>query len=96
MQPLLSFVKPTQKLKSAIALRTRQSDLSWWIAINASVPLCTYYFGSFENQTEARDSSTGYVDNLFEEGARNIGSLKHCQPKKLATDLRLLFHSILR
>ena len=87
MQPLLSLVKPLREQQSSIALRTGQLHLSWWIEINTSVPLCTYYFGPFNSQAEARDSRTGYVDDLFQEGARDIVALiKHCQPQKLTVD----------
>ena len=87
MQPSLSLVKPSDKQQSSIALRTGQSHLSWWVEINTSVPLCTYYFGPFDSQGEARDSRRGYVDDLFQEGARDIVALiKHCQPKKLTID----------
>jgi hypothetical protein len=51
------------------------------------IAICTYYFGPFDSQAEARDSRTGYVDDLFQEGARDIMALiKHCQPKKLTID----------
>lgn len=87
MQPLLSFVKPTRKQQSPIASRTRRAQLSWWVEINTSVPLCTYYFGPFDSQAEARDSRTGYVDDLCKEGARGIVALiKHCHPEKLTID----------
>lgn len=87
MQPLLSLVKPTRRQHSPIASRTRHSQRSWWVEINTSVPLCTYYFGPFDSQSEARDSRSGYVDDLFQEGARDIVALiKHCQPKNLTLD----------
>lgn len=64
-----------------------QSELFWWVEINTSTPLCTYYFGPFDSQEEARDSRTGYVDDLCQEGARDIIALvKQCQPDKLTID----------
>jgi hypothetical protein len=87
MQPSLSLVKPIREQQSSIASRASQPHLSWWIEINTSVPLCTYYFGPFDSQAEARDSRTGYVDDLYQEGARDIVTLiKHCQPNKLTID----------
>ena len=84
MQPLLSLVESTQKPLSQIASRTPHSQLLWWVEINTAVPLCTYYFGPFDSKAEARDSRTGYVDDLHQEGARDIIALiKQCQPKKL-------------
>ena len=87
MQPLFSFVKPIQKQHSPIASLTCHSQRSWWVEINTSVPLCTYYFGPFDSQAEARDSRSGYVNDLFQEGARDIVALiKHCHPKNLTID----------
>ncbi|MDX2096141.1 MAG: DUF1816 domain-containing protein [Leptolyngbyaceae cyanobacterium bins.59] len=77
----------SQQQQFPIASYTVQLHLSWWVEINTSVPLCTYYFGPFDNQTEARESRTGYVDDLYQEGARDIVALvKHCHPKKLTID----------
>jgi hypothetical protein len=85
MQPLL--VKPTRKQHFPIASHTHHSQLSWWVEINTSVPLCTYYFGPFDNQAEARDSRSGYVSDLYQEGARDIVALiKYCYPKNLTLD----------
>lgn len=87
MQPLLSFVKPAQKQQPQSASHTRRSQLSWWVEINTSVPLCTYYFGPFDSQAEARDARTGYVDDLYQEEARDIVAIvKYCQPNRLTID----------
>jgi hypothetical protein len=84
MQPLLPFVKPIQKQPSQNASRTGKGQLCWWVEINTSVPLCTYYFGPFNSKAEARDSRTGYVNDLCREGARDIVALiKHHQPNHL-------------
>jgi hypothetical protein len=70
-----------------VPITIRRSHLSWWIEIKTSVPLCTYYFGPFDSQAEARDFRTGYVDDLYQEGARDIVALiKHCHPKNLTID----------
>jgi hypothetical protein len=61
--------------------------LPWWVEIKTSVPLCTYYFGPFDNHKEARDSRTGYVEDLYQEEARGIIALvKQCQPDGLTID----------
>jgi hypothetical protein len=87
MQPLLSFLKPVWKQPSQNAPCTSNGQLCWWIEINTSVPLCTYYFGPFDSKAEARDSRTGYIDDLCREGARDIVTLiKHCQPNSLMID----------
>lgn len=87
MQRLLSLVEPIQKQQPLIASLGCQSELSWWVEINTSVPLCTYYFGPFDTQEEARNSRTDYVNDLYQEGARDIVALvKHCQPNRLTRD----------
>ncbi len=64
-----------------------QAELFSWVEINTSVPLCTYYFGSFDGQNEARDSRTGYVEDLCQEEARGIiAVVKQCQPDCLTLD----------
>lgn len=63
------------------------SELFWWVEINTSVPLCTYYFGPFDSQEEAQDSRTGYVEDLRREDARDIVAVvKQCQPDALTVD----------
>lgn len=63
------------------------SELSWWVEISTSVPLCTYYFGPFDSQKEARDSRSSYVDDLLQEEARDIVALvKQGQPVSLTVD----------
>lgn len=87
MRPLLSVVKPTRKQQPQLNSQTRCSQQAWWVEINTSVPLCTYYFGPFDSQAEARDARTGYVNDLYREEARDIvAQVKWCQPNKLTID----------
>ncbi len=87
MQRLPSLAEPIQKQQPPISSPSYQSKLSWWVEINTSVPLCTYYFGPFDSQEEARDSRTGYIDDLYQEEARGIiASIKQCQPVGLTID----------
>lgn len=89
MQPLLSVVESVQKQRSPI---TPLIQPSWWVEINTLVPLCTYYFGPFDSQEEAKDSRSGYVDDLYQEGARNIVALiKQCDPENLTIDQGYFF-----
>ncbi|MEM8806826.1 MAG: DUF1816 domain-containing protein [Cyanobacteria bacterium P01_G01_bin.38] len=44
----------------------------WWIKIQTEAPICTYYFGPFEKKKEAKTLQIGYVDDLVQEGAKNI------------------------
>ena len=61
-----------------------QLELSWWVEINTSTPRCTYYFGPFDSQKEARIARGGYVEDLYQERARDIvAQVKWCQPKVL-------------
>lgn len=86
MQRSSAFAQPTRK-QNPLASPGRQSKLSWWIEIHTSVPLCTYYFGPFDSQEEARASRTGYVNELYQEEARDIVALvKQGQPHKLTRD----------
>lgn len=60
--------------------QSNQSEFAWWVEINTVAPRCTYYFGPFDSGKEAQLSRTGYVEDLYEEGARDIVALvKQCQ-----------------
>ncbi|MGB3137628.1 MAG: DUF1816 domain-containing protein [Nodosilinea sp.] len=47
-------------------------DQDWWVKIETGEPACTYYFGPFYQKEEAKLSQAGYVDDLIEEGAKEI------------------------
>ncbi|WP_193199235.1 DUF1816 domain-containing protein [Nostoc sp. MG11] len=58
-----------------------QSQLFWWVEISTTVPRCTYYFGPFDSQKEAQLARSGYIEDLYQEEARDIVALvKQCQP----------------
>jgi Domain of unknown function (DUF1816) len=62
---------------------------SWWVRVNTTIPHCTYYFGPFDNFTEANHARFGYVEDLIGEGAQGITvTIKRCQPTVL-TDCTL-------
>lgn len=62
--------------------KSEQRD--WWIKIQTKVPACTYYFGPFSSQKEARNSQTGYIDDLRQEGAQEIAvEIGKAAPKQL-------------
>ncbi|MDM9583515.1 MULTISPECIES: DUF1816 domain-containing protein [unclassified Nostoc] len=64
--------------------QSNQSEFAWWVEINTDVPECTYYFGPFDTEKEAQIYRSGYVEDLYQEGARNIVTLvKQCQPNVL-------------
>jgi Domain of unknown function (DUF1816) len=95
---LVQAFKVMQSLSTSVKLKIQQqpvttqylveqAELFWWVEINTSVPLCTYYFGPFDSQNEARESRTGYVEDLCQEDARGIiAVVKQCQPDCLTLD----------
>jgi len=46
--------------------------LANWVKITTEKPRCTYYFGPFLTEKEARQEQGGYLDDLLDEGARGI------------------------
>jgi len=59
------------------------SDLKqnvWWVKVVTQQPRCTYYFGPFDNQEEAKASENGYLEDLEAEGAQEI-QVVLCQDK---------------
>jgi len=59
-------------------------QLAWWVEINTSFPHCTYYFGPFDSHKEAQLARGCYVEDLYQERARDIiAKIKWCQPKLL-------------
>ncbi|MEG4576595.1 DUF1816 domain-containing protein [Microcoleus sp. N3A4] len=62
--------------------RTKQEK--WWVEIVTDFPRCTYYFGPFDSDKEASTNTPGYIEDLENEGARNISiRIKQCQPAEL-------------
>jgi Domain of unknown function (DUF1816) len=58
--------------------------LAWWVEVTTDSPRCVYYFGPFSNSKTARESQSGYVEDLEQEGAQNIViNVKRCKPKNL-------------
>ncbi|MEA5509721.1 DUF1816 domain-containing protein [Crocosphaera sp. UHCC 0190] len=59
-------------------------QIPWWIIIHTNVPLCTYYFGPFDNLEEANNAQLGYIEDLNQEKAQDIKVIiKQCQPTNL-------------
>lgn len=58
--------------------------LACWIKITTENPRCTYYFGPFLTEKEARDNRQGYIDDLLEEGAKEINTfIRRFKPTEL-------------
>ncbi|MBE9221164.1 DUF1816 domain-containing protein [Cyanobacterium stanieri LEGE 03274] len=55
-----------------------------WLKVTTENPRCTYYFGPFLTQKEARENQQGYIDDLLEEGAKEIKiSIRRFKPTEL-------------
>lgn len=44
----------------------------WWVRIDTQNPICTYYFGPFDNMVDAVIAQFGYIEDLEQENAQNI------------------------
>ncbi|MEH2435564.1 MAG: DUF1816 domain-containing protein [Nostoc sp.] len=64
--------------------QSNQLEFAWWVEINTNIPRCIYYFGPFDSEKEAQLYKSGYVEDLYQEEARDIVALvKQCQPDVL-------------
>ncbi|BAZ42109.1 hypothetical protein NIES4101_80770 [Calothrix sp. NIES-4101] len=69
-------------LKDIIISVTKRQD--WWVEISTAQPNCIYYFGPFPQHQEAEIMSSGYVEDLQAEGAREIKTIiKRCHPDQI-------------
>ena len=60
------------------------SGLAWWIEILTVNPRCTYYFGPFLTNQEAKAAEAGYIEDLESESAEGIQvSIRQCKPVEL-------------
>ncbi len=54
---------------------------AWWVEIQTSSPECTYYFGPFMTESEAQRHTSGYKEDLENEGAEGIKiRIRRCNP----------------
>ena len=57
---------------------------AYWIKITTAYPLCIYYFGPFLSRKEANIAKPGFIEDLKEEGAKEIeAGVERCKPKEL-------------
>ena len=62
----------------------KRSNLPWWIEIHTAAPCCTYYFGPFDSEREAKLSQGGYIEDLNQEKAQGIAiEIKQARPESL-------------
>lgn len=60
------------------------SGSAWWIEVITREPRCTYYFGPFTSRQEAQREQAGYIEDLEQEGAKEIRvAVKWCHPTEL-------------
>jgi hypothetical protein len=58
--------------------------LAWWIEVVTYNPCCTYYFGPFATNKEAKLSQAGYIEDLEGEKAQILAiEIKQGRPKEL-------------
>jgi hypothetical protein len=58
--------------------------LAWWIEVTTESPNCTYFFGPYVSAREAEAAQAGFIEDLEQEGARNIqAEVKRCRPTQL-------------
>ena len=67
----------------------------WWVKITTAEPNCVYYFGPFDDETEAVKAKPGYVEDLQQEGALQIQtSLQNIpEPKELTIEINTAMQS---
>ena len=64
----------------------QRKDLDWCGNISTESPICTYYFGPFDNDAEAKLHQGGYIEDLTLEGAQHIAvEVKRANPAVLTT-----------
>jgi hypothetical protein len=78
-------LKAEEKIMKEILIKALNIfGLAWWVKISTDNPRCTYYFGPFLNEAEAKDSQAGYVEDLEGERAQGIKvSIERCKPQEL-------------
>lgn len=75
------------KLEDVLPDILSKLDTSWWVEISTAKPHCIYYFGPFQNFTEAETSYPGYVEDLESEVAQGIVvNIKRCKPDVLTVE----------
>lgn len=72
------------RLKSLIGNLIETFSSPYWVEISTEQPNCIYYFGPFDNSSEAKAMQPGYIEDLVAEQAQGIGvEIKRCLPTKL-------------
>ncbi len=77
----------SEKLKTIFTFFSQRLRLAWWLEIVTDNPRCTYYFGPFVSEREARFNQDGYIEDLEQENAEIVTvEIKQGQPTELTID----------
>lgn len=77
-------MRQLDKIKDLLLGFLSKLDMAWWVEITTVEPHCTYYFGPFQNSSEARAAYPGYVEDIESEQAQGIAiNIKFCRPDVL-------------
>lgn len=78
------LLKVRDRLKTAIGNLIETFSSPYWVEISTKQPSCIYYFGPFDNSSEAKTMQPGYIEDLVGEQAQGIGvKIKRCLPTQL-------------
>ena len=78
------MLKITERLKTVIGTLIETFSSPYWVEISTKQPSCTYYFGPFDDSSEAKEMQEGYVEDLVAEKAQDIKvRIKRCLPREL-------------
>lgn len=77
-------MKFTASIEEILIPDVEKVELAWWIEIITLEPHCTYYFGPFISAAEAESARIGYIEDLEQEGVREMKiQIAQCQPNDL-------------
>ena len=83
---LWKFYRPRHSSVTSAALVEQSFDQAWWIIVRTEQPSYEYFFGPFESRQVAVTEQSGYVKDLYDEGATNIKSfIRWCQPEAITS-----------
>ena len=62
---------------------------AWWLEITTNQPDFEYFFGPFPQKCDVAIRKSGFIKDLYDEGATNIQSdIRWCRPTEITTELR--------
>lgn len=75
-------------LKNTLTTLWEGLGLATWLEITTADPPCTYYFGPFLTEAEAKEYQQDFINDLEAEGAQGIElAIKQCRrPEQLTID----------